>query len=169
MIVCVDSSASMYGVPQRIEASLLSKLEQTAEQLNRDCFLIDFSVDVRPIELRSRRKKRAMERIGMKSEDNENFAKGYFPFLGGGTDAQKMLNLAFYLLDNGEDRYMNADVLWITDFLIPRTTEDLMNKFKDYQKTGTKFYGFKIGQGETNWDKYFDKVYEIHYKQPRRY
>ncbi len=28
---------------------------------------------------------------------------------------------------------------------------------------------FKIGQGETNWDKYFDKVYEIHYKQPRRY
>ena len=169
MIVCVDSSASMYGVPQRIEASLLSKLEQTAEQLNRDCFLIDFSVNVRPIELRSRRKKRAMERIGMKSEDNENFAKGYFPFLGGGTDAQKMLNLVFWLLDNGEDRYMNADVLWITDFLIPRTTEELMRKFKDYQKTGTKFYGFKIGQGETNWERYFDKVYEIHYKQPRRY
>ena len=169
MIVCVDSSASMYGVPQRIEASLLSKLEQTAEQLNRDCFLIDFSVNVRPIELRSRRKKRAMERIGMKSEDNENFAKGYFPFLGGGTDAQKMLNLVFWLLDNGEDRYMNADVLWITDFLIPRTTEELMRKFREYQKTGTKFYGFKIGQGETNWDRYFDKVYEIHYKLPRRY
>ena len=169
MIVCVDSSASMYGVPQRIEASLLSKLEQTAEQLNRDCFLIDFSVNVRPIELRSRRKKRAMERIGMKSEDNENFAKGYFPFLGGGTDAQKMLNLVFWLLDNGEDRYMNADVLWITDFLIPRTTEELMRKFREYQKTGTKFYGFKIGQGETNWERYFDKVYEIHYKQPRRY
>jgi len=169
MIVCVDSSASMYGVPQRIEASLLSKLEQTAEQLNRDCFLIDFSVNVRPIELRSRRKKRVMERIGMKSEDNENFAKGYFPFLGGGTDAQKMLNLVFWLLDNGEDRYMNADVLWITDFLIPRTTEELMRKFREYQKTGTKFYGFKIGQGETNWDRYFDKVYEIHYKLPRRY
>ena len=169
MIVCVDSSASMYGVPQRIEASLLSKLEQTAEQLNRDCFLIDFSVDVRPIELRSRRKKRAMERIGMKAEDNENFEKGYFPFLGGGTDAQKMLNLAFYLLDNGEDKYMNADVLWITDFLIPRTTEDLMKRFKEYQQTGTKFYGFKIGQGETNWDQYFDKVYEIHYRQPRRF
>lgn len=169
MIVCVDSSASMYGVPQRIETSLLSKLEQTAEQLNRDCFLIDFSVDVRPIELRSRRKKRAMERIGMKAEDNENFEKGYFPFLGGGTDAQKMLNLAFYLLDNGDDKYMNADVLWITDFLIPRTTEDLMKQFKEYQQTGTKFYGFKIGQGETNWDQYFDKVYEIHYRQPRKY
>ena len=59
-----------------------------------------------------------------------------------------MLNLTFYLLDNGEDRYMNADVLWITDFLIPRTTEDLMKRFKDYQATGTKFYGFKIGQAK---------------------
>ena len=169
MIVCVDSSASMYGVPQRIEASLLSKLEQTAEQLKRDCFLIDFSVDVRPIELRSRRKQKDMERIGMKVEDNDNFDKGYFPFLGGGTDAQKMLNLAFYLLDNGEDRYMNADVLWITDFLIPRTTKELMERFKDYQKTGTRFYGFKIGLGESDWDKYFDKIYEIHYREPRRY
>ena len=77
MIVCVDSSASMYGVPQRIEASLLSKLEETAERLNRDCFLIDFSVGIRPIELRSRRKKRSMERMGLRQEDAENFEKGY--------------------------------------------------------------------------------------------
>ena len=31
----------------------------------------------------------------------------------------------------------DADVLWITDFLIPRTTKELMERFKDYQKTGT--------------------------------
>ena len=111
----------------------------------------------------------SMERIGMKQEDTDNFEKGYFPFIGGGTDAQKMLNLTFYLLDNGEDRYMNADVLWITDFLIPRTTEDLMKRFKEYQQTGTKFYGFKIGQGVSNWDRYFDKIYEIHYRQPRKF
>ena len=109
-----------------------------------------------------------MARIGMKFEDSENFDKGYFPFLGGGTDAEKMLNLTFHLLDNGDDRYMNADVLWITDFLIPRTADNLMKKFKEYQATGTKFYGFKIGMGESDWDKYFDKVYEIHYRQPRR-
>lgn len=169
MIVCVDSSASMYGVPQKIEASMLSKLEQTAEQLKRDCFLIDFSVGIRPIELRSRRKQKALERMGIRVEDNENFEKGYFPFIGGGTDAQKMLNMAFALLDNGNDRYMNADVLWITDFLIPRTTEDLMRRFKEYQKTGTRFYGFKIGEGQSNWDQYFDKIYEIHYRPPRMY
>lgn len=169
MIVCVDSSASMYGVPQKIEASLLSKLEETAERLDRDCFLIDFSVDIRPIELRSRRKKRSMERMGMRQEDTENFKKGYFPFLGGGTDAEKMLNLTFHLLDNNEDRYMNADVLWITDFMIPRASDDLMKRFKEYRATGTKFYGFKIGKGKSEWDEYFDKIYEVHYNQPRRY
>lgn len=163
MIVCIDSSASMYGTPSDIVISLLSRLEETAESLKRDCFLIDFSVNVRPIELRLRRKRRMMERMGGRHEDIENFEKGYFPFLGGGTDAQKMLRLTFSLLDNGENRYMNADVLWISDFLIPRTTKDLMERFKVYQATGTKFYGFQIGGGETNWDKYFDKIYEVHY------
>jgi len=169
MIVCIDSSASMYGVPQKIEASLLSKLEETAEQLNRDCFLIDFSVNIRPIELRSRRKRKSLERMGIRPEDNENFKKGYFPFIGGGTDAQKMMNLTFALLDNDEEQYMNADVLWITDFIIPRTTEELMCRFKEYQKKGTRFYGFKIGIGDSNWDQYFDKIWEIHYREPRRY
>ena len=64
---------------------------------------------------------------------------------------------------------MNADVLWVTDFLIPKPSEALMNQFKEYKATGTKFYGFKIGQGANDWDDYFDKIYEIHYKQPRRY
>ena len=168
MIVCVDSSASMSGVPQKIETSLLAKLEQTAETLNRDCFLIDFSVDIRPIELRSRRQKKSMERMGMRMEDQENFAQGYFPFIGGGTDAQKMLNQTFALLDNNDDRYMNADVLWITDFLIPRIDKELMLRFKEYQKTGTKFYGFKIGDGQSDWEQYFDKIYDIHDVAPRR-
>lgn len=169
MIVCVDSSASMSGVPQKIEASLLAKLEQTAEALNRDCFMIDFSVDIHPIELRSRRQMKSMERMGMSIKNQENFSKGSFPFIGGGTDAQKMLNLTFALLDNNNDRYINADVLWITDFLIPRTDRGLMQRFKEYQKTGTKFYGFKIGDGHSDWEQYFDKIYEIRYVPPRRY
>ncbi len=169
MIVCLDSSASMYGVPQKIEASLLARIEQTAEELKRDCYLIDFSVDIRPIDMRARLRKRAMQRIGMKTDKDYEFVKGEFPFLGGGTDAQKMLRLAFALLDDQEQHYMNADVLWITDFLIPRTTEELMSRFPDYRKRGTRFYGFQIGEGEHRWQQYFDHIYQIHYVPPRMY
>jgi len=169
MIVCLDSSASMYGVPQKIEASLLAKLEQTAEELKRDCFLIDFSVSIRPIDLRARLRKRRMERIGMKVEKDSELVRGEFPFIGGGTDAEKMLRLTFALLDNGDNHYMNADVLWVTDFLIPRTSEELMQQFSEYKKSGTRFYGFQIGEGENNWRQYFDHIYQIHYVRPRMY
>jgi len=169
MIICLDSSASMYGVPQKIETSLLAKLEQTAEELKRDCYLIDFSVSIRPIDLRARLKKRVMERIGLKAEKDCELVKGDFPFIGGGTDAQRMLRLVFALLDGHEHHYMNADVLWITDFLIPRTTEELMSRFPDYRKSGTRFYGFQIRVGDNKWEKYFDHIYQIHYIPPRMY
>jgi len=89
--------------------------------------------------------------------------------IGGGTDAEKMLRLTFALLDNDKDGFMNADVLWVTDFLIPRTTEELMSRFPEYRKTGTRFYGFQIGEGENNWENYFDHIYRIHYVRPRMY
>jgi uncharacterized protein with von Willebrand factor type A (vWA) domain len=169
MIVCLDSSASMYGVPQKIMLSLLGKLEQTAEELQRDCFLIDFSVSIRPIDLRARLRNRLMERIGQKPEKGSECVQGEFPFIGGGTDAEKMLRLTFALLDDGGNRYMNADVLWVTDFLIPRTTQELMERFQEYKESGTRFYGFQIGEGENNWEKYFDHIYRIHYVRPRMY
>ena len=169
MIVCLDSSASMYGVPQKIMMSLVSKLEQTAEELQRDCFLIDFSVSVRPIDLRARMRNRLMERIGQKPKKENGRQAGELPFIGGGTDAEKMLRLTFALLDDGGNRYVNADVLWVTDFLIPRTTEELMARFREYKQTGTRFYGFQIGEGENNWETYFDHIYRIHYVRPRMY
>ena len=111
-----------------------------------------------------------MARMGEIQEESDNFEKGFFSFLGGGTDATKMLELTFSLLDDGKGKYMNADVLWITDFCIPEPKEELMKRFGEFQSTGTKFYGFKIGQdGAHFWEKYFDKIYEVHYKQPRRY
>lgn len=51
--------------------------------------------------------------------------------------------------------------------MVTQGDADVRNKMgvcKDYQQTGTKFYGFKIGMGESNWDQSFDKVYDIHYE-----
>lgn len=171
MIVCVDTSASMYGVPQRIVKSMLSLLEEMAERLNRDCFLIDFSVSVRAIDLMQRRKKHLYESIGLK-ENEYDFQHGELPFIGGGTNAVCMMNLMFQLLDNNGDRYVNADVLWVSDFLIPYPDTSYIQRMKSYRKTGTRFYGMRIvpeGTKSTEWEPDFDHIYPITYRQLRRY
>lgn len=171
MIVCVDTSASMYGVPQRIVRSMLSLIEEMAERLGRDCFLIDFSVSVRAIDLMMRRKKHLYESIGLKENEYE-FERGELPFIGGGTSAVNMMNLMFKLLDNGGDHYVNADVLWVSDFLIPYPDVSYIRRMESYRKTGTRFYGLRIipdGTKPTEWTTQFDHIYQIIYRELRRY
>ena len=65
MIVCLDTSASMYGTPERISSTLIALLEETAEELERDCFLIDFSVSTRAIDLMEKRKAQRLRKLGL--------------------------------------------------------------------------------------------------------
>ena len=80
----------------------------------------------------------------------------------------------FSLLDNDGLRYVNADVLWITDFMIPEPPRLLIDKFKEYRDTGTRFYGICIvheqDKAENNsWEPYFHHIYTITYRPVRRY
>lgn len=172
MIVCIDTSASMYGVPQRITSSLLSLVEETAERLNRDCFLIDFSVSVRAIDLMQRRKEKRMMKVGFKEEPT-NFERGKMPFIGGGTSAVRMMEVMFELLDDDKRHYVNADVLWVTDFMIPMPPSHYISKLHEYRETGTKFYGLKILSREDeeshDWEQFFDHIDTITYHRVRRY
>ena len=171
MIVCIDTSASMYGLPQQIEQSLLGRIEIKAEELDRACFLIDFSVSVRTIDLRERRKRNREERLG-KKRDDYNFAPDHVPFIGGGTSSRKLLATLFATLDNEGDSYVNADVLIISDFLMPIDDGIIPDRIRKYRQTGTRLYALHIttdGQDDTPWTKLFDKVFTIRYRQARRY
>ncbi len=171
MIVCVDTSASMFGPPQRIISSLLALLEEKAEVLHRDCYLIDFSVNVQAIDLKLRMKQNLYESIGLKKED-ALFKKGHIPFIGGGTDAHGMMDATFKMLDNEGDAYVNADVLWISDFLIPLAKKEVITQMQTYRKTGTRFYGLCIrpaGEKGSDWTPYFDKIYNIEYRTVKKY
>ena len=171
MIVCIDTSASMYGLPQQIEQSLLGRIEIKAEELDRACFLIDFSVSVRTIDLRERRKRNREARLG-KKRDDYNFAPDHVPFIGGGTSSRKLLATLFDTLDNEGDSYVNADVLIISDFLMPIDDGIIPDRIRKYRQTGTRFYALHIttdGQDDTPWTKLFDMVFTIRYRQARRY
>ena len=196
MIVCLDTSASMYGTPERISSTLISLLEETAEDLERDCFLIDFSVSTRAIDLMEKRKVERLKRIGItvvdsteilddsaevSSDGQAHTGRGvrrqptttHLPFIGGGTSAKKMMNQMFDLLDNDGLHYVNADVLWITDFLIPNQPQQMLARFKEYKETGTRFYGIRIVRDDdkepNEWKDYFNRIYTIKYRPLRRY
>ena len=66
----------------------------------------------------------------------------------------------------------NGEYLRNSSGFRPRLTRPGMSdkvRRRIHQSTGTRFYGFKIGEGQSNWDQYFDKIYEIHYRPPRLY
>ena len=214
MIVCLDTSASMYGTPERISSTLIALLEETAEELERDCFLIDFSVSTRAIDLMEKRKAQRLRKLGLNvsAEDfslansadstdssastasgNSSFSDSgshsgfastgrsvrrqpsttHLPFIGGGTSAKKMMKQMFELLDNDGLHYVNADVLWITDFLIPDPPQSMLARFKEYRDTGTRFYGIRIVRDDdkepNTWNNYFNQIYTIKYRALRRY
>ena len=189
MIVCVDTSASMYGTPERISSTLLALIEQTAESLERDCFLIDFSVSIRTVDLMEKRRARNLRKIGLDipatgstqesstPSSDPSSAKpqsARLPFIGGGTSARKLMDALFSLLENDGKPYVNADVLWITDFMIPQPPASMLERIKAYRDTGTRFYGLCIvheqDKGSDNsWQPYFNKIYTISYRPVRKY
>ena len=198
MIVCLDTSASMYGTPERISSTLITLLEETAEELERDCFLIDFSVSTKAIDLVEKRKAQRLRKLGLTISDEDVLGTDYtdssasssgfastgrsvrrqpstthLPFIGGGTSAKKMMKQMFDLLDNDGLRYVNADVLWITDFLIPDPPQSMLARFKEYRDTGTRFYGIRIVRDDdkepNTWKDYFNQIYTIKYRPLRRY
>lgn len=72
-----------------------------------------------------------------------------------------MLKIVFDLLEKNS-KYMSADVLWITDFKIPLSSEQQRKTLLEYRINGTKFYGLKIGKVfHTEWDEYFNEIVEV--------
>lgn len=153
MIVCLDTSGSMVGKPEKIAHSLLVKILEIADRQRRSCFLIAFSVSVHPIDVKKERARLL-----------EFFSKTSC----GDTDATRMLQTTFRLLQSNKD-YMNADVLWISDFKIPLAASELTNKMQEYQQVDTHFYGLQLGIAENEWTPFFDRIYRIDYTPSRRY
>lgn len=153
MIVCVDTSKSMIGRPEKIAHSVLLRILSIAHEQRRQCFLIGFSVQINPIDIGT----------------NPNAALDFFSHNNtGNTDAQRMMEKTFSLLDTNE-RYMNADVLWITDFRIPLPHSPLLNKQQSYRTAGTCFYGLQIGVSALvrDWRTFFDEIEQISYTPSR--
>jgi len=153
MVVCLDTSASMQGVPTEIAHSLVVKLLQLAMTQDRDLLLIPFAVSARPFDVRRNRSK-LLDFFRTEAQ--------------GDTDAEAMLDLTFKTLC-GRPEYACADVLWVTDFQIPMPPEPMLRQMQLLRENGTKFFGLQIGETrENHWPRYFDRIFKLPYESRLR-
>jgi uncharacterized protein with von Willebrand factor type A (vWA) domain len=142
-IICVDTSGSMHGTPETVAKTLCFALLKIAVRDNRKCYLISFSTGIETLNL----------------SDIKNSLDKLIAFLSmsfnGGTDAMPALQEALRMLDT-ED-YKKADVIMISDFIMPGIDEKIQNKINAAKENKTKFHSLVIGNsGNKNTLECFD-------------
>ena len=130
-IVCVDTSGSMEGEPERIAKVLCFAILKMAAADERRAFLINFSSGIHTIDL-----------YNLVDSINEVAAFLQKSF-NGGTDISLALSEALQQLDT--HGYRDADVLVISDFIMYKISDDLkMAMEKQQHNRGTQFHSLVI-------------------------
>ncbi len=143
-IICVDTSESMNGIPEKIAKVMTLGILKMAMNQNRRAYLINFSIGVKTLDLYN---------IAESIDEIAAFLSMSFY---GGTDATLALYEALRQLEN--ENYMDADVLMVSDFIMYKLEDDVKAQIKHYQiNKNTQFHALSIGD-ESNADvlNYFD-------------
>ena len=146
-IVCVDTSQSMMGRPEEIAKVLTLGILKMAINSNRRAYLISFSTGIKTIDLHD---------IANSIDELAAFLNMSFY---GGTDATLALYEALRQLKSHD--YEDADVLMISDFVMYKIDQDILNEVAHYQHNkSTEFHSLALareanaellGRFDTNW------------------
>ncbi|MDR0833446.1 MAG: VWA domain-containing protein [Candidatus Symbiothrix sp.] len=131
-IICVDTSGSMHGTPETVAKTLCFAILKIAIRENRKCYLISFSTGIQTLNL----------------TDLKNSLDKLIDFLSmsfhGGTDAAPAMHEALRMLKT-ED-YQKADLLVISDFVMPPFDELTQQQIIKAKENKTKFHSLVIGK-----------------------
>jgi uncharacterized protein with von Willebrand factor type A (vWA) domain len=133
-IICVDTSGSMHGTPEMVAKTLCFAILKIAIRDNRKCYLISFSTGIETLNL----------------TDLKNSLDKIIRFLTmsfhGGTDAIPAMREALRMLSTQD--YKKADVIMVSDFVMP-AFDDTTQKLIAIAKTNkTKFHSLVIGTSQ---------------------
>lgn len=146
MIVCIDTSGSMFGKKEQIAKGIVMELIKTARQQKRPLYLITFAVHVRCMDV-------------TRLPASELYSKFLRVSFSGGTNCQAVLSKALDILQ--KERFSYADVLCISDFEFEKCTNKILKEISDAQCSGTAFYGLQLGRGYNVLRDIFNKVWQI--------
>ena len=133
IIICVDTSGSMHGAPERIAKTVTFALAKIAMNEKRSCYLISFSTGIETLDLSSFKGADALSKLVQFLRMNFN----------GGTDAAPALTHAVKQLQT--NAWKNADVLMVSDFVMGGLPSGLEEEIKSEQEKETGFYSLVIG------------------------
>ena len=152
-IVCIDTSESMDGTPEKIAKVMTMAILKMSMNQNRRAYLINFSTGIQTLDLYN---------IAESIDEIANFLKMSFY---GGTDATLALYEALRQLDR--EGYEDADILMVSDFIMYKLGEDVKQQITHYQiNRNTQFHALAIGD-QTNTDvlNYFDTNWQYNPKE----
>lgn len=133
VIICLDTSGSMHGSPERIAKALVLALIRICVQESRALYLISFSVSYQSLCIKQPAATGEMERI-------LSFLRMSFY---GGTDIGPAFSAACDHLR--DDAFKNADVLMVSDFLTLPLSEQAKTRIDSAKLYGTVFYALEVG------------------------
>lgn len=138
MIICVDTSGSMQGTPERVAKTVAFALAQKSLEEERGCYLISFSTGIETMDLSSFNSIDGITKL-------IKFLRMSF---NGGTDANPALNHSVKLLE--EKEWKNADILMVSDFVMGTLDSELEEKIKVQQKKKCRFFSLAVTSGGNN-------------------
>ena len=129
VILCVDTSGSMAGLPENAAKAIALFMARRCRQQDRSCYLINFGMRIVTKEL-----------TGVWSMDDVlEFLGGSW---GGGTDASEALSHAVEMLKTSG--WTKADVLMLSDLALPELPLDTERDIYVQRRQGTKFHAVWI-------------------------
>jgi uncharacterized protein with von Willebrand factor type A (vWA) domain len=121
-------------MPERVAKTLCFAILKIAIRENRKCFLISFSTGIETLNM----------------TDLKNSLDKVIDFLSmsfhGGTDASPAMHEALRQL--GNEQYKKADILMISDFVMPPFDIQTLEQINNAKENKTKFHSLVIGSSQ---------------------
>jgi len=151
MVICVDTSGSMHGMPETVAKAVTLYMATKAHEQKRSCYLINFSTGIETLDFSSEGGMKALIRFLQLSFQ-------------GGTDVAPAMKHALETMQR--DRYAKADLLVISDFVMGRLPSAILSAVEAQRVYGNRFYSLVVNGGfhAQNLSALFDQewIYDTH-------
>ncbi|MCG6302449.1 ATPase RavA stimulator ViaA [Vibrio vulnificus] len=147
-VLCVDASGSMSGFPEQSAKAMAYALMQIALAEGRDCYVILFSTEQITYELTK--------------QDGLREAADFLTYtFHGGTAFEPVLMKSIDLMSG--DKYRNADLVVLSDFIAPRQSEEMLTKVEALKEQKNRFHAVSLSKyGNPALMSMFDHCWAYH-------